>query len=154
MVLALVAGVSFGLSLFLTYLVPAAAFFSLPTRAWQLALGGLVALTAGQWRRLTPRAAAVTGWTGLAVIVLACTWLNANTLYFDETAVVEVARNQGPVDKHIGYDVSAALTWRPMMSQNIVLRASYATLLTGDGFDALFPGEDPGYFLLNAIFSY
>jgi hypothetical protein len=80
--------------------------------------------------------------------------LNANTLYFDETAVVEVARNQGPIDKHIGYDMSAALTWRPMMSQNIVLRASYATLLAGDGFDALFPDEDPGYFLLNAVFSY
>jgi hypothetical protein len=79
---------------------------------------------------------------------------NANTLYFNETAVLEVARNQGPIDKHIGYDVSAALTWRPMMSQNIVLRASYATLLAGDGFDALFPDEDPGYFLLNAIFSY
>ena len=80
--------------------------------------------------------------------------LNANTLYFDKTEVVEVARNQGPVDKHIGYDVSAALTWRPMMSQNIVVRASYATLLAGDGFNALFPDEDPGYFLLNAIFSY
>jgi hypothetical protein len=79
---------------------------------------------------------------------------NANTLYFNETEVLEVARNQGPIDKHIGYDVSAALTWRPMMSQNIVLRASYATLLAGDGFDALFPDEDPGYFLLNAIFSY
>ena len=26
--------------------------------------------------------------------------------------------------------------------------------LAGDGFDALFPDEDPGYFLLNAIFSY
>ncbi len=80
--------------------------------------------------------------------------LNANTLYFDDTAVLEVARNQGPIDKHIGYDVSASFTWRPMMSQNIVLRASYATLLAGDGFDALFPDEDPGYFLLNAIFSY
>ena len=80
--------------------------------------------------------------------------LNANTLYFDDPTVVEVARNQGPIDKHIGYDVSAALTWRPMMSQNIVLRASYATLLAGDGFDALFPDDDPGYFLLNAIFSY
>ena len=68
--------------------------------------------------------------------------------------VLEVARNQGPIDKHIGYDVSAALTWRPLMSQNIVLRASSATLLAGDGFDALFPDDDPGYFLLNAIFSY
>ena len=31
--------------------MPPAAFFSLPTRAWELAVGGLVALTVGQWRR-------------------------------------------------------------------------------------------------------
>lgn len=80
--------------------------------------------------------------------------LNANTLYFDDTAVLEVARNQGPVDKHIGYDVSASLIYRPMMTQNIVVRASYATLIPGDGFDALFPDEDAGYFLLNAVFAY
>ena len=55
-VLALVAAVSFALSLAVTYVAPAVAFFSLPTRAWQLAVGGLVALTAGQWRRL-PRTA-------------------------------------------------------------------------------------------------
>lgn len=79
---------------------------------------------------------------------------NANTLYFDDPAVLEVARNQGPIDKHIGYDVSASLIYRPMMSQNIVVRASYAKLIAGDGFDALFPDEDPGYFLLNAIFAY
>jgi hypothetical protein len=80
--------------------------------------------------------------------------LNANTLYFDDTAVVEVARNQGPIDKHIGYDVSLSLTYRPLMSQNIVVRASYATLIPGDGFDALFPDEDAGYGLLNVIFTY
>ena len=57
-VLALVAAVSFALSLAATHWAPFVAFFSLPTRAWQLALGGLVALTAGQWRRLPPRAAA------------------------------------------------------------------------------------------------
>jgi peptidoglycan/LPS O-acetylase OafA/YrhL len=80
-VLALVAVVSFALSLAMTYLVPAAAFFSLPTRAWQLAVGGLVALTAGAWRRLPPRAAAISGWAGLAVILLACTQFNSATTY-------------------------------------------------------------------------
>jgi hypothetical protein len=46
------------------------------------------------------------------------------------------------------------VTWRPLMSQNIVVRASYATLIAGDGFNDLFVDEDPNYFLLNAIFSY
>ena len=31
---------------------PPVAFFSLPTRAWELAVGGLVAFTAARWRRL------------------------------------------------------------------------------------------------------
>jgi peptidoglycan/LPS O-acetylase OafA/YrhL len=45
-VLALVAAVSFTLCLVITYVMPPIAYFSLPTRAWQLAAGGLVALTA------------------------------------------------------------------------------------------------------------
>ena len=80
-VLALVAFVSFALSLVATHLATPVAFFSLPTRAWQLALGGLVALTAGQWRRLAARPAALTGWTGLALILWACTRLSPTTLY-------------------------------------------------------------------------
>src|SRR5207253_391749 len=71
-VLTLVAAVSFALSLAVTYWLSAVAFFSLPTRAWQLAAGGLVALTAGQWRRLPATFAAIAGWAGLALILLAC----------------------------------------------------------------------------------
>ncbi|MGA9492583.1 MAG: acyltransferase family protein [Mycobacterium sp.] len=89
-VLVLVAAVSFALSLAVTYVMPAAAFFSLPTRAWQLAVGGLVALTAGQWRPLPPRAAAIAGWAGLAVIVLACTWFGPTTLYPGIAALLPV----------------------------------------------------------------
>ena len=80
-VLALVTAVSFGLSLVLTRVVPPMAFFSLPTRAWELALGGLVALTAGYWRRLPAVPAATVGWIGLAVILLACARLGATTPY-------------------------------------------------------------------------
>ena len=80
-VLALVAAVSFALSLATTYVVPSVAFFSLPTRAWQLAVGGLVALTAGQWRRLPATFAAIAGWAGLALILLSCTLLSTTTPY-------------------------------------------------------------------------
>ncbi|MDH6247286.1 peptidoglycan/LPS O-acetylase OafA/YrhL [Mycobacterium sp. OTB74] len=78
-VLGLVAAVSFALSLVITYVVPAMAFFSLPTRAWQLAVGGLVALTAVHWQRLAPRMAAIAGWTGLAMIVIASVWFTSTT---------------------------------------------------------------------------
>jgi peptidoglycan/LPS O-acetylase OafA/YrhL len=81
MVLALVAAVSFGLSLAVCYWAPFVAFFSLPTRAWQLAAGGLVVLTAGQWRRLPPRVGAIAGWIGLVLILLACTCFSTDTPY-------------------------------------------------------------------------
>jgi hypothetical protein len=79
---------------------------------------------------------------------------NANHLRFDHTEVLEAARNQGPVAKEIGQDLSVSLTYRPFMTQNIVLRGSYAKLLAGDGFEDLFPGEDPGYLFLNLLFMY
>nr|WP_156766359.1 acyltransferase family protein [Mycobacterium sp. E2327] len=88
--LALVASVSFALSLVFTRVVPPVAFFSLPTRAWELALGGLVFLTAGQWRRLPRLRAAIVGWAGLVVILLACTRLSAATPYPGTAALLPV----------------------------------------------------------------
>jgi peptidoglycan/LPS O-acetylase OafA/YrhL len=79
--LTVVATVSFLLSFLGSYILPAAAFYSLPTRAWQLAAGGLVALTAVGWQRLSPRSGAVVGSAGLALILLACVWLSPTTLY-------------------------------------------------------------------------
>ncbi len=55
-VLALVAAASFTASVITTHTMAPVAFFSLPTRAWQLAAGGLIALTATHWHRLPPRA--------------------------------------------------------------------------------------------------
>jgi peptidoglycan/LPS O-acetylase OafA/YrhL len=89
-VLALVGAVSFALSLAATHWVPPVAFFSLPTRAWQLAVGGLVALTAGQWRRLPETPAAVAGWGGLGLTLLACTLLGTSTPYPGTAALLPV----------------------------------------------------------------
>lgn len=86
--LVLIVAVSFALSVVITYLIPAVAFFSLPTRAWQLAIGGLVALTVIHWRRLPTRAASVMGWTGLALILLACTQMTGATSYPGVAALV------------------------------------------------------------------
>jgi peptidoglycan/LPS O-acetylase OafA/YrhL len=90
LVLVLVATVSFALSLVATHVLPAVAFFSLPTRAWELAVGGVVALTASQWRRLSPLPAALAGWAGLGVILLACTRLDGATPYPGTAALLPV----------------------------------------------------------------
>ncbi|OBK45109.1 acyltransferase family protein [Mycobacterium sp. 1081908.1] len=89
-VLALVAALSFVLSLAATFVAPSVAFFSLPTRAWQLAAGGLVALLAAQLRRLPARAATILGWAGLAVILLSCGLLGPGTLYPGTAALLPV----------------------------------------------------------------
>lgn len=89
--LTLVAVVSFALSFLASYIVPAAAFYSLPTRAWQLAIGGLLALTALHWQRLSPRVTAVIGWIGLALILLACVSLSPTTLYPGAAALLPTA---------------------------------------------------------------
>jgi len=80
--------------------------------------------------------------------------LNANYLAFAETKVLEVARAQANVDKEIGTDLSAAFIWRPFMTQNLVLRLSYAQLLAGDGFKDLYGHGDPYSVLLNAIVTF
>ena len=69
-VLGVIAVGSFAFSLWLTQVDQPWAFFSLPSRAWELAAGGLVALGAPVLRHAPAGIAAVAGWTGLAVVAL------------------------------------------------------------------------------------
>jgi len=61
-VMVAVAAASLAAAVVCTRTSPTWAFFSLPTRAWELAAGGLVALSIRQWRRLPLLPAAVAGW--------------------------------------------------------------------------------------------
>jgi peptidoglycan/LPS O-acetylase OafA/YrhL len=90
LVLAALAAVSFALSLAWTCSSPPWAFFSLPTRAWELAIGGLVALSAAHWQRLPGLTAALVGWGGLGVIVLGCIQLGTGTPYPGIAALLPV----------------------------------------------------------------
>ncbi|MEZ0362787.1 acyltransferase family protein [Mycobacterium sp. pUA109] len=88
--LGLVAAGSLVLSLTWTRTSPPWAFFSLPTRAWELAAGGLVALSAGRWRRLPGPCAAVAGWGGLGLVALSCVQLGPTTAYPGTAALAPV----------------------------------------------------------------
>jgi hypothetical protein len=80
---------------------------------------------------------------------------NINQLWFDETAILEVARQQGDIDPEIGTDISIASIYRPLFSQNIIFRASAATLVPGDGYSQLFDDDkDPYSVLFNLILTY
>ena len=63
---------------------------------------------------------------------------NLNQLYFHDTSNLEVLRNQGNIDRDIGLDISGALIYRPFQTQNVVISASGAVLVPGDGFKELF----------------
>jgi hypothetical protein len=79
---------------------------------------------------------------------------NLNRLWFDNTAVLEVARNQGPIDEDIGVDASISLIYRPHFTQNIVFRLSAAALIPGDGFEDLY-GDETSYSILgNLVLTY
>jgi peptidoglycan/LPS O-acetylase OafA/YrhL len=77
--LGIVAASSFGFSLWLTRADEPWAFFSLPSRAWELALGGLLALGAPWLSRLPRAVQATTAWAGLATIVGAAVAFGAST---------------------------------------------------------------------------
>jgi hypothetical protein len=80
---------------------------------------------------------------------------NANQLWFDETAALEVLRQQASIDRDIGTDLSVAMIYRPLFTQNIVFRLSGAVLLPGDGFKALYGDDDTQYSVLgNLILNY
>jgi hypothetical protein len=63
---------------------------------------------------------------------------NANHLWFANTSSLKVLRSEGSIPKDIGFDLSAAVIWRPKATQNIVGRFSVAALKPGKGFKDLF----------------
>ncbi len=83
---------------------------------------------------------------------------NANHLWFENTATLQVLRNEGSIPKEIGFDLSAAAIWRPKATQNIVFRLSAATLVAGDGFRDLFDnlGREQKFYsiLANVVLTY
>ena len=91
--LALLTAGSFALSLWLTHANQPWAFFSLPTRAWELGVGGLLALTAPAVARL-PRAAdrlaPTVGWAGLAAAVGSFFLISSKTQFPGTVALLPV----------------------------------------------------------------
>ncbi len=72
---------SFCLALWLTAANAPWAFFSLPTRAWELGLGAMLAVVGTRLLAVPARLAAVAGWVGLGMIVLASTILDESIAF-------------------------------------------------------------------------
>jgi hypothetical protein len=80
--------------------------------------------------------------------------INVNQIWFDDTAVLEAARNQGDIDKSIGQDLSLSLIYRPFTSQNVIIRVAASALLPGDGYKDLYGSDTPYSVLANLILAY
>jgi hypothetical protein len=81
---------------------------------------------------------------------------NLNGLWFDNTATLEVLRQQAGISRSIGTDASVAWIYRPKFSQNIVLRLSTSALLAGSGFKSLYGTGHSTYYsaLANLVLTY
>jgi len=124
-----IAAVSFALSLLITYVMPLAAYFSLFTRAWQLAAGALVALTAEYWSRLPARAAVITGWVGLGMVLWACVFFTPDIPYPGTAALLPVlgtALVLGAGCSTPSQGAGRVLAWSPMRA---IGRLSYSWYL-------------------------
>jgi len=86
---------SFAASLYMTDTNPSWAFYMLPTRAWQLAAGGLLAVGAGSlarvpgaFRQVIGQALVIFGWLALAALLVDAFMLNSNVPYPGMAALV------------------------------------------------------------------
>ncbi|HEY0561294.1 MAG TPA: acyltransferase family protein [Frankiaceae bacterium] len=86
-----VGALSLVLSIRLTTLSQPWAFYSLPSRAWELAAGGTVALLAPELRRAPALAAALLGWVGLGALAGAVLAFGPTTPFPGHAAVLPVA---------------------------------------------------------------
>jgi hypothetical protein len=76
--------------------------------------------------------------------------VNANQLFFDDTAVLEATQNGRRIGRNIGLDTSVGLIYRPFQTQNVIFRLSGAVLVPGDGFKDLY-GDHLGYSVLSNL---
>jgi hypothetical protein len=66
-------------------------------------------------------------------------WIsNANFLWFDHTAPLELFVFQDRIDQHIGTDLSLGLEYRPLLNNNVIFIGGVSTLLPGAGFRDLY----------------
>ncbi|MDP9220051.1 MAG: acyltransferase [Actinomycetota bacterium] len=78
--LAIIAG-SLAVSITTTAGSPSWAYFGTHTRAWELALGALIAVTVDVWTRMPPALASQMSWLGLALIALSGLVFDTSTVY-------------------------------------------------------------------------
>jgi peptidoglycan/LPS O-acetylase OafA/YrhL len=119
---------SFVYSVVLTSSNAPSAFFSPFTRAWELALGGLIAIASDSLRRLPQAAAALITWLGLAAIVTASLTLTSASVYPGSLVAIPVlgaALIIAGGTAQPGWGVEALLRLRPFQFLGLISFSLY-----------------------------
>ncbi len=86
----LVAVVSFVTCIWMTRTHPTGAFYLLPARMWELAIGGLLAVGGTAWRQVSPTARAVAAWVGVAGVATAVITFDESVAFPGSAALLPV----------------------------------------------------------------
>jgi hypothetical protein len=63
---------------------------------------------------------------------------NVNELWFDDTSSLRTFVFQSHITSHIGTDVSMGMEYRPLLSNNVLVKCGVSTLIPGEGFRQLY----------------
>ena len=86
----LVAVASFLICIWMTRTHPTGAFYLLPSRMWELAIGGLIAAGGTAWQLVSPQARAVAGWIGVAGVATAVLTFDGSIAFPGSAALLPV----------------------------------------------------------------
>ncbi len=120
---------SFALGVWLTKVSQPWAFFSLPTRAWELAAGGLVAFAAPWLRALPERLAAVIGWAGLAAVIGSAVIVSGSVPYPGTAALAPVLGTGAVIASGCAQPRSGPILVLGRIGTQVVGRVSYSWYL-------------------------
>jgi hypothetical protein len=66
---------------------------------------------------------------------------NASYLRFDDTSSLEFVLGQGRIPKNIGADLSVGAVWRPLLTENVIVKGGVSALVPGRGFKTIYGDE-------------
>lgn len=75
-------------------------------------------------------------------------FLNANYIRMADTSTVNFALHTANVTPEVGWDLSAGVQYRPLLTQNVIISAGLGALIPGNGYKAIYQTNTipvPGY---------
>ncbi len=65
-------------------------------------------------------------------------FFNANYIWFDQTAPIERALHTNKVSDRLGWDISAGVKYRPLLTENIIIGAGLGLLIPDEGYKDIY----------------